>query len=75
MGDAARARVAREHGFERAAERIGDLVETLIRRPPGSAGILPAEAQGAAPRGREARAPGDSCSRETGAPGRHLGPI
>ena len=42
MGDAARARVAREHGFERAAERIGDLVETLIRQPPGSAGILSA---------------------------------
>jgi len=40
MGGAARARVAREHGFERASERIGDLVETLIRRPPGSAGIL-----------------------------------
>ena len=32
MGDAARARVAREHSFERAAERIGDLVETLSRR-------------------------------------------
>ena len=43
MGDAARARVAREHGFERASERIGDLVETLIRRAPGSAGILSAE--------------------------------
>ena len=75
MGGAARARVAREHGFERASERIGDLVETLIRRPPGNAGILPAEAQGAAPRGREARARGDSCSRETVSPGRHLGPI
>ena len=32
MGDAARARVAREHAFERASERIGDLVETLARR-------------------------------------------
>ena len=32
MGDAARARVAREHAFERASERIGDLVETFARR-------------------------------------------
>ena len=75
MGDAARARVAREHGFERASERIGDLVETLIHRPPGSAGISPARALGTAPRGLEARAPGDSCSRETAASGGHLGPI
>ena len=32
MGDAARARVAREHGFAAASERIGALVEGLIRR-------------------------------------------
>ena len=43
MGRAARVRVAREHSFEAASERIGDLVECLIRRPPGSADILPAE--------------------------------
>ena len=52
MGDAARARVAREHGFEKASERIGDLVGALIRR-----------------------APGNSCSRKTVAPGKPLGPI
>lgn len=32
MGDAARARVAREHGFAAASERIGALVEGLLRR-------------------------------------------
>ena len=32
MGDAARARVAREHGFEVASDRIGELIETLIGR-------------------------------------------
>lgn len=43
MGRAARARVAREPGFEAASDRIGNLIESLIRRPPGSAGLLPAE--------------------------------
>ena len=43
MGRAARARVAREHGFEAASERIGNLIESLIRRPPGSAGLQSAE--------------------------------
>ena len=75
MGDAARARVAREHGFEAASDRIGDLVEALIRRPPGSAGILPAQALGVAPRGLEACAPRNSCFRETDAPGKPLDPI
>ena len=48
MGDAARVRVAREHSFAAASERIGALVEALIRRdaegppqspepPPGTA--------------------------------------
>ena len=46
MGDAARARVAREHGFERAAERIGHLVETLVRpRSPEGAGSPDAPAE------------------------------
>ena len=75
MGDSARARVARKHGFDRASERIGDLVEALIRRPPGSAGILPAQALGDAPRGLEACVPRNPCSRETGAPGKPLDPI
>ena len=74
MGRAARARVAREHGFERASERLGDLVETLIRQPPGRAGILPAQASGAAPPGLEARAPGNPCSRETDPPGKRPDP-
>ena len=69
------ARVTREHGFERAAERIGGLVETLIRRPPGSAGVLPAQALDAGPRGLEARAPGNSCSCESDAPGNRLDPV
>ena len=32
MGRAARARVAREHGFETASDRLGALVETLVGR-------------------------------------------
>lgn len=32
MGDAARARVARDHSFDAASDRLGDLVETLVRR-------------------------------------------
>ena len=45
MGSAARARVAREHGFEAASGRIGSLVESLVRRrleEAGSAPSLPA---------------------------------
>ena len=34
MGRAARARVAREHGFEAASARLGALVETLLRAAP-----------------------------------------
>ncbi len=41
MGLAARARVAREHRFEAASERIGALVETLVRRRPAVAGAAP----------------------------------
>ena len=41
MGDAARARVAREHGFDAASERLGDLVETLVRRRSPETGPLP----------------------------------
>ena len=32
MGDAARARVAREHSFDAASDRLANLVETLLRR-------------------------------------------
>ena len=75
MSRAARNRVAREHEFEAASEQIGALVETLIRQPPGSEGILPTHVFGAAPRGLEARAPRSSCSRETDAPDKRLGRI
>ena len=48
MGDAGRARVAREHAFERASDRIGDLVETLARRrSPEGAGSPDAPAEAA----------------------------
>lgn len=46
MGAAARARVARDHGFEAAAERIGALVAGVLARRAGSAaGARPARAE------------------------------
>ena len=41
MGLAARARVAREHSFEAASERIGDLIEALFRAWPPDARSAP----------------------------------
>ena len=41
MGDAARARVARDHSFEAASDRLGDLVETLVRRRSPKTSPLP----------------------------------
>ena len=44
MGDAARARSAREHGFAAASDRIGAIVERLIRRGEGGADPAPESA-------------------------------
>ena len=60
MGLAARARVIREHGFETAVDRIGALVETLLRDR------APKEKPGAPPAGR-GRKPSLGAAPETGA--------
>ena len=65
MGDAARARVAREHGFEAASDRIGDLVENLIRRG-GRAGAPPGPNPVPAADGGRARAPVSGLDSESG---------
>ena len=44
MGDAARVRAAREHGFAAASDRIGAIVERLIRRGEGGANLPPESA-------------------------------
>lgn len=46
MGVAARSRVAREHGFEAASDRIGALVEALLRRGSTAAGAVPESGSG-----------------------------
>ena len=59
MGRAARDRVAREHGFAAASDRIGELVETLIRgyaaHGEGSGAAMPAPEPEPAPRPADGR--------------------
>ena len=67
MGAAARARVAREHGFAEACDRIGALVEGLIRRgaegAEGAEGADGSDGPGPIPVGDGAREPAPAPTR------------
>ena len=66
MGEAARARVAREHSFAVASDRIGALVERLILRGAAGAdprlGPLPAPVEDGAPARAQAPAPAQAAA-------------
>ena len=74
MGEAARARVAREHSFAVASDRIGALVERLIRRGAAGAdprlGPPPAPSEDGAPARAQAPAPAPAQAAAGGKAGR-----